>query len=124
VVYLKPKQLIIKDCARRFVLKLCRHEASRGLFAIAELLVYCRLADGGGGSEKCPKPCRHGGELFGRGNLRGICAGGNGRVHRQELPAISYGRKSYLVMHKSAFLHALNLWRPGPLGVDDAPRSL
>jgi len=39
VVYLKPKQLIIKDCARRFVLKLYRHEASRGLFAIAELLV-------------------------------------------------------------------------------------
>jgi len=29
VVYLKPKQLIIKDCARRFVLKLYRHEASR-----------------------------------------------------------------------------------------------
>ena len=54
----------------------------------------------------------------------GICAGGNGRVHRQELPAISYGRKSYLVMHKSAFLHALNLWRPGPLGVDDAHRRL
>jgi len=27
VVYLKPKQLIIKDCARRFVLKLYRHEA-------------------------------------------------------------------------------------------------
>jgi len=40
VVYLKPKQLIIKDCARRFVLKLYRHEASRGLFATAELLVY------------------------------------------------------------------------------------
>jgi len=39
VVYLKPKQLIIKDCARRFVLKLYRHEASRGLFATAELLV-------------------------------------------------------------------------------------
>jgi len=39
VVYLKPKQLIIKDCARRFVLKLYRHETSRGLFAIAELLV-------------------------------------------------------------------------------------
>jgi len=33
------KQLIIKDCARRFVLKLYRHEASRGLFATAELLV-------------------------------------------------------------------------------------
>jgi len=28
-----------KDCARRFVLKLYRHEASRGLFATAELLV-------------------------------------------------------------------------------------
>jgi len=40
VVYLKPKQLIIKDCARRFVLKLYRHEASRGLFATAELLVF------------------------------------------------------------------------------------
>jgi len=40
VVYLKPKQLIIKDCARRFVLKLNRHEASRGLFATAELLVF------------------------------------------------------------------------------------
>jgi len=40
VVYLKPKQLIIKDCARRFVLKLYRHEASHGLFATAELLVY------------------------------------------------------------------------------------
>jgi len=40
VVYLKPKQLIIKDFARRFVLKLYRHEASRGLFATAELLVF------------------------------------------------------------------------------------
>ena len=39
MVYLKPKRLIIKDCARRFVLKLYRHEASRGLFATAELLV-------------------------------------------------------------------------------------
>jgi len=39
VVYLKPKQLIIKDCARRFVLKLYRHEASCGLFATAEILV-------------------------------------------------------------------------------------
>ena len=39
MVYLKPKQLIIKDCARRFVLKLYRHEASLGLFATAELLV-------------------------------------------------------------------------------------
>jgi len=39
-VYLKPKQLIIKDCARHFVLKLYTHEASRGLFATAELLVY------------------------------------------------------------------------------------
>ena len=29
----------MKDCARRFVLKLYRHEASRGLFATAELLV-------------------------------------------------------------------------------------
>jgi len=28
-----------KDCAQRFVLKLYRHEASRGLFATAELLV-------------------------------------------------------------------------------------
>ena len=35
----KPKQLIIKDCARRFVLKLYRHEASRGLFATTEHLV-------------------------------------------------------------------------------------
>ena len=35
----KPKQLIMKDCARRFVLKLYRHEASSGLFATAELLV-------------------------------------------------------------------------------------
>jgi len=43
VVYLKPKQLIIKDCARRFVLKQNKHEASRGLFATAELLVF-RLA--------------------------------------------------------------------------------
>jgi len=43
VVYLKPKQLIIKDCARRFVLKLCSHEASRGLFATAELLVLYGL---------------------------------------------------------------------------------
>ena len=40
VVYLKPKQLIIKDCARRFLLKLYIHEASRGLFATAELLVF------------------------------------------------------------------------------------
>jgi len=39
VVYLKPKQLIIKDCARRFVLKTYRHEASRGFVATAELLV-------------------------------------------------------------------------------------
>jgi len=39
-LYLKPKQLIKKDCARRFVLKLYRHEASHGLFATAELLVY------------------------------------------------------------------------------------
>ena len=31
--------VIIKDCAQRFVLKLYRHEASRGLFATAELLV-------------------------------------------------------------------------------------
>jgi len=37
VVYLKPKQL---DSARRFVLKLYRHEASHGLFATAELLVF------------------------------------------------------------------------------------
>jgi len=43
VVYLKPKQLIIKDCARRFVLKLYRHEASRGLSAIAELLVHLSI---------------------------------------------------------------------------------
>ena len=42
MVYLKPKQLIIKDCARRFVLKLHRHEASRGLFGTAELLVTFR----------------------------------------------------------------------------------
>ena len=39
VVYLKPKQLIINDCARHFVSKLYRHEASRGLLATAELLV-------------------------------------------------------------------------------------
>ena len=55
MVYLKPKQLIIKDCAGRFVLKLYRHEASRGLFATAELpvLIYlksnitisCRASD-------------------------------------------------------------------------------
>ena len=44
IVYLKPKQLIIKDCARRFVLKLYRHEASRSLFATAELLVNDRNA--------------------------------------------------------------------------------
>ena len=44
MVYLKPKQLIIKDCARRFVLKLDRHEASRGLFATAELLVHWNMA--------------------------------------------------------------------------------
>jgi len=36
IVRSKPKQLIIKDCAQRFVL---RHEASHGLFATAELLV-------------------------------------------------------------------------------------
>ena len=41
-LYLKPKQLIIKDCARRFVLKLYRHEALRGLFATAELLLSIR----------------------------------------------------------------------------------
>jgi len=45
VVYLKPKQLIIKDCARRFVLKLYRHEASRGLFATAELLVIVEVKE-------------------------------------------------------------------------------
>jgi len=33
----------VKDCARRFVLKLYRHEASRGLFATAELLVIILL---------------------------------------------------------------------------------
>ena len=44
VVYLKPKQLTIKDCARRFVLKLYRHEASRGLFATAEILVSNQAA--------------------------------------------------------------------------------
>ena len=40
VVNLKPKQLILQDCGRR-TLKLTtnRHEASRGLSAIAELLV-------------------------------------------------------------------------------------
>ena len=32
-----------KDWARRFVLKLYRHEASRGLFATAELLVQTPL---------------------------------------------------------------------------------
>ena len=36
------KQLIIKDCARRFILKVYRHEALRGLFATAELLVASR----------------------------------------------------------------------------------
>ena len=40
VVYLKPKQLIIKDCARRFVFKLYSREASRGLFATAELVFW------------------------------------------------------------------------------------
>ena len=47
MVYLKPKQLIIKDCTQRFVLKLYRHEASRGLFATAQLLVkiWCTLAN-------------------------------------------------------------------------------
>ena len=44
MVYLKPKQLIIKDCARRFVLKLYRHEASRSLFVTAELLVLSSSA--------------------------------------------------------------------------------
>jgi len=44
VVYLKPKQLIIKDCARRFVFQLYRQEASRGLFATAELLVLLHVA--------------------------------------------------------------------------------
>jgi len=44
VVYLKPKQLIIKDCARRFVSKLYRHEASRYHFATAELLVMAEAA--------------------------------------------------------------------------------
>jgi len=32
-----------KDCARRFVLKLYRHKASRGLFATAELLVLLEI---------------------------------------------------------------------------------
>jgi len=45
VVFLKPKQLIIKDCDRRFVLKLYRHEASRGLSATAELLVSLNKTD-------------------------------------------------------------------------------
>ena len=40
---LNPKQLIIKDCTRRFVLELYRHEASCGLFATAELLVMIIL---------------------------------------------------------------------------------
>ena len=34
--------MIIKDCARHFVLKLYRHEASRGLFATAELLGFTK----------------------------------------------------------------------------------
>jgi len=34
------KNLNVRSGARRFVLKLYRHEASRGLFATAELLVY------------------------------------------------------------------------------------
>jgi len=32
----------LKDCARRFVLKRCRHEASRGLLATAELVYLNR----------------------------------------------------------------------------------
>ena len=40
----KPKQLIIKVCGWHFVLKLYRHEASRGLFATAELLVLMQLS--------------------------------------------------------------------------------
>jgi len=62
VVYLKPKQLIIKDCARRFVLKLYRHEASRGLFATAELLVFfsamlCELGRSGYAVSVCVCVC-------------------------------------------------------------------
>ena len=40
LVYLKPKQLIIKNYTGHFVLKLYRHKASCGLFATAEPLVY------------------------------------------------------------------------------------
>ena len=39
MVYLKPKQLIIKDYGRRFVFRLYIHEASRGLFATADQLL-------------------------------------------------------------------------------------
>ena len=44
-LYSEAEKLIIKDCARRFVLnifilKLYRDEASRGLFATAELLQF------------------------------------------------------------------------------------
>jgi len=39
VVYLKPKQLIIKDCARRFCIEAVQTRNTRGLFATAEFLV-------------------------------------------------------------------------------------
>ena len=39
MVYLKPKQLIIKDYGRRFVFRLYIHEASRRLFATADQLL-------------------------------------------------------------------------------------
>jgi len=43
VVYLKPKQLIIKDCGRRFVLKIYRHEArAASLRQQSFLLKVCR----------------------------------------------------------------------------------
>ena len=41
--YIWSRQLIIKDCARRFVLKLYRHEASRGLFATDYAINKCFL---------------------------------------------------------------------------------
>jgi len=37
------------------------------LYTIRQIALYCRLADGGGGSGKCPAPCKKGGELVGKG---------------------------------------------------------
>jgi len=52
------------------------------MLTVDHFILYCRLADGGGGSRKCPTPCKMGaqivqeGEMFERKMSGGICGGG------------------------------------------------